>query len=127
MRKEWHFFRTFLSNVEMTLAKTDLSIAARYVERLVDPSLHHFFTTISEEYERTVAELLRVTGQRELLERDPDLRHSLAARRGALDPLCRLQVGLLARLRACAEPDAELRRALLLTVNGIAAGLQNTG
>ncbi|HEX8770695.1 MAG TPA: phosphoenolpyruvate carboxylase, partial [Acidimicrobiales bacterium] len=127
MSKEWHFFRTFLSNVEMTLAKTDLSIAARYVERLVDPSLHHFFTTIRNEYECTVEELLRVTGQDELLERDRELRHSLEIRRGALDPLCRLQVGLLARLRGCPDPDPQLRRALLLTVNGIAAGLQNTG
>jgi phosphoenolpyruvate carboxylase len=127
MCQAWHFFRTFLSNVEMTLAKTDLTIAARYVDRLVDPSLHHFFTTIRDEFACTVQELLRVTGQQELLERDPELRHSLEIRRGALDPLCRLQVDLLARLRSCPDSDPELRRALLLTVNGIAAGLQNTG
>jgi phosphoenolpyruvate carboxylase len=127
MQQEWQFFRTFLSNVEMTLAKTDLSIAQGYVEQLVDPSLHHFFETITEEYERSVTELLAVTGQARLLERDEVLRRSLAARRPSLDALCRLQAGLLARLRAERDPDPELRRTLLLTVNGIAAGLQNTG
>jgi len=127
MQRDWHFFRTFLSNIEMTLAKTDMSIAARYVERLVDPSLHHIFETIVGEYERTVRELLHITDQTELLERDPRLLQSLAMRRASLDPLCHLQIGLLARLREELDPDPQLRRALLLTVNGIAAGLQNTG
>jgi phosphoenolpyruvate carboxylase len=127
MYDSWHFFRTFVSNVEMTLAKTDLAIARRYVERLVDPSLHHVFDTIASEYERTVEEVLSLTGQRKLLGHDPRLSQSLENRRSSLDPLCHLQVELLARLRDEEDPDPELRRALLLTMNGIAAGLRNTG
>jgi phosphoenolpyruvate carboxylase len=127
MHGGWHFFRTFVANVEQTLFKTDLAIARHYVDTLVDPSLHHVFAVVTEEYHRTVEEVLLLTGQRRLLDHDPVLQHRLDARRPYLDPLCYLQAGLLARLRTTDDDSPELRRALLLTVNGIAAGLQNTG
>ena len=127
MYAEWSFFQTLVSNVEMALVKTDMEIAERYVEALVDPSLHPIFEVIRTEFERTVREVLRVTGQEQLLDRSPVLQRTLNVRAPYIDPLNYLQISLLARHRDDHAVDPLQERALLLTVNGIAAGLKNTG
>ena len=127
MFEEWSFFKTFISNVEMTLVKSSMEIAGRYVDTLVDPSLHHIFEDIKAERNRSVQELLKITGQDNLLDHQPVLKRTLAVREYYVDPLNYLQVSLLARRRSTEENDSSVERALLLSINGVAAGLKNTG
>ncbi len=125
MYAEWPFFRTFLGNVSMTLVKTDLDIAARYVA-LAPEELRPLLDEIRAEHELTVERLLAVTGDHALLDREPTLRTTLEIRENYLEPLHHLQIELLGRYRR-GEDDPKLERALLLTINGIAAGMRNTG
>jgi phosphoenolpyruvate carboxylase len=143
MHANWEFFKTFISNAEMMLAKTDLSIARRYVETLVPVELRPIFDKIEQEYELTVREILAVTGSAGLLSTQPELNRTLGVRDTYLEPLHHLQVALLRQYRDLiadthqlpTAPGAKrgpsdttaLERALLTTVNGIAAGMRNTG
>jgi len=131
MYASWPYFRAFLDNVAMTLVKTDLDMTARYVHALAPPELWPLLDDIKAEYDRTVGQLLLVTGDTELLGRNPVLRRTLEIRDNYLEPLHLLQIQLLSRHRDARrqtdQPDPQLERALLLTINGIAAGMRNTG
>ena len=127
MFHEWSFFKTFISNVEMTLVKSSMEIAGRYVDTLVDTSLHHIFEDIRDERDTAIGEVLRITDQENLLDHQPVLKRTLAVREYYVDPLNYLQVSLLARRRSAKEHDPQVERALLLSINGVAAGLKNTG
>lgn len=127
MHRRWPFVQTLLSNMDMVLAKGDPGIAASYAELVSDADLRQrIFGRIQAEWQLTVRHLLAITGQRELLQNNPMLARSLRNRSPYIDPLNHLQVALLRRLRA-GENDEVCRRAVLLTINGVAAGLRNSG
>jgi phosphoenolpyruvate carboxylase len=131
MAKDWAFFKNFISNVEMTVAKADMKIAQHYVTELVPPELHHMFEKVKAEYEETKNQILWLTGEKEILENQQSLKKTLQIRDTYLLPLQYLQVSLLKKVRQLNQnpekTDPLLRRTLLLTINGIATGLRNTG
>jgi len=127
MNKDWAFFRGLLSNMDMVLSKTDMGIASRYAELVPDEQLRHkIFDEIKAEWQRTIDMLFAITGSTTLLNDNPTLARSLATRIPYIDPLNHLQVSLLRRHRA-GETDELVKRAIHLTINGIAAGLRNSG
>jgi phosphoenolpyruvate carboxylase len=129
MYREWPFFRTVLDNVQMGLAKADIDIASLYADLTNPETSAQIFTDLRTEFQRTVSLVLEITGASQLLETEPVLRRGIKVRNPYVDPMNYIQVALLHRLRAEADPEAaqRLRAAVLLSVNGIAAGLQNTG
>ncbi len=127
MYRNWPFFQALLSNMDMLLAKSDIHIASRYAELVADEELRNrIFGRIQAEMQLTVTHLLAITGQRELLESNPALARSFRNRSPYIDPLNHLQVESLRRFRAGGQDD-KVKRAILLTINGIAAGLRNSG
>lgn len=131
MHRQWPFFRTLLSNLDMVLAKSDVRIAARYVELVEDKRLgKRIFTAIKAEWERTHEALALITGEADRLQSNPALARSIEHRFPYLDPLNHLQVELMRRYRRRKEGDPaneRLQRGIHLSINGIAAGLRNTG
>ncbi|MET3131497.1 phosphoenolpyruvate carboxylase [Oxalobacteraceae bacterium GrIS 1.11] len=129
MHGAWPFFATLLSNMDMVLAKTDLAIASRYAELVPDPVLRErIFTRITQEHGATLACLETITGAAERLAGNPLLARSIMNRFAYLDPLNHLQVELIKRHRADPEQvDERVHRGIHLSINGVAAGLRNTG
>jgi phosphoenolpyruvate carboxylase len=127
MNKNWAFFRGLLSNMDMVLSKTDMGIASRYAQLVADVQVREkIFGMIEAEWDRTTGNLLAITKSTTLLADNPTMARSLSTRLPYIDPLNHLQVMLLERTRA-GESDEKLRRALHITINGIAAGLRNSG
>ena len=124
---DWPFFKAMLANMEMVLAKGDLGIAGRYADLVPDRALaESVFGQIRAEWDLTVEAVLAITGQTSLLQKNPDLAAVIRARLPYIDPLNHLQIELLRRLRAGDEGE-DVREAIHLTINGVAAGLRNTG
>lgn len=127
MHRTWPFMQTLLSNMDMVLAKTDMGIASRYAELVTDTGLREkIFGCIQAEWDRSVEWLFAVSGRTELLQDNPTLARSIRNRTPYIDPLNHLQVELLRRYRSGDATDA-VKRAIQLTINGVAAGLRNSG
>ena len=127
MHRHWPFFQTMIANMDMVLAKTDLGIASRYAELVPDAALRRrVFAAIEEEWQRTRRAILHITGTREFLGGNPLLARAIKNRLPYLDPLNHLQVELIRRFRE-GETSERVQRGIHLTINGIAAGLRNSG
>ncbi len=129
MYAEWPFFRSTIDLIEMVVAKADPTSAARYDRRLVPPELQGLGEDLRRQLQTTINRVLEVTGHSKLLETYPEGRMSLEARNPYIDPINLLQVELLRRLRAADanDPAPEVWEAFVMTVNGVAAGMRNTG
>jgi len=127
MHRDWPFFASVLSNMEMVLAKADLAIASRYAALVTDQTLRQtIFPRIRAEFDATVGVLLRILGTDRLLGANPQLAGSIRYRFPYLDPLNHIQIELLRRYRA-GDREERSRRGIHLTINGIVAGLRNSG
>ena len=131
MVKQWPFFSTLLSNMDMVLAKSDLALASRYAELVQDKKLRtQVFSAIEAEWHRTSEALALITGEQQRLVNNAALQRSIRHRFPYIDPLHHLQVELVRRYRAGenqADRDEKVRRGIHISINGIAAGLRNTG
>jgi phosphoenolpyruvate carboxylase len=125
MYREWPHFESFISLIEMALAKADARIAAEYDRQLVASSLQPLGEDLRVWLGRAAAGVRAVLGHEQLLETNPVLRRSIDVRNPYVDPLNLIQVALLRRLRE--QPDPRVHTALMITVNGVAAGMRNTG
>jgi len=127
MARQWPFFKTLLSNMDMVLAKSDLALGSRYAELVGDGKLRKkVFTQIEAEWQRTVQALAQLTGEKQRLAGNAALQRSIRHRFPYIDPLHHLQVELMRRYRA-GQSDERVRRGIHISINGIAAGLRNTG
>ena len=127
MYRQWPFFRTLLSNMDMVLAKSDLALASRYAELVGDARLRKkIFNAIEAEWHRTADALTQITGEKNRLASNPALDRSIRHRFPYIDPLHHLQVELIRRYRA-GLADERVQRGIHISINGIAAGLRNTG
>jgi len=127
MYRQWPFFRTLLSNMDMVLAKSDLALASRYAELVSDSRLRKkIFAAIEAEWHRTADALAQITGEKNRLESNPALARSIRHRFPYIDPLHHLQVELIRRYRE-GKADERVQRGIHISINGIAAGLRNTG
>jgi phosphoenolpyruvate carboxylase len=127
MWREWPFFRAMLSNLDMLLAKADLSVAARYKELARDSALADaIFARIRGEFDSTVKALFEITGENAFLAKNPALARSIRNRFPYLDPLNHLQLELLRRHRS-GDTEDRVKRGIHLSINGLAAGLRNSG
>jgi phosphoenolpyruvate carboxylase len=127
MVKQWPFFKTLLSNMDMALAKSDLALASRYSELVTDTKLRKkIFTAIEAEWHRTADVMTLLTGEKHRLANNPALARSIRHRFPYIDPLHHLQVELIRRFRD-GKADERVQRGIHLSINGIAAGLRNTG
>jgi phosphoenolpyruvate carboxylase len=127
MVKDWPFFATVVSNVDMVLAKVDLSVARHYASLVPDQALaRRIFGLIEAEWSRTVKAIDLLTGSKTRLATNPVLAESIQHRFPYLDPLNHLQVELLRRWRA-GQQDERILRGIHISINGVAAGLRNTG
>ncbi len=127
MAMDWPFFKTILGNMDMVLSKTDLGIAQRYADLVPDAALSkRVFSQITDEWHKTVTVLEAITGHKGFLQNNPALARSIRNRFPYLDPLNHLQIQLLRQYRK-GQADERTQRALHLTINGVAAGLRNSG
>ncbi len=128
MYQEWSFFRSTINNLQMALMKADMPAAKEYLSLVKDPTIaERIYGNISDEYYRTREALLKISGNEELLSHTPNIQDSVRLRNPYVDPLNFFQVDLLHQLRETETPSDELITEVLLTINGIAAGLVNTG
>jgi phosphoenolpyruvate carboxylase len=131
MERDWPFFKTLLSNMDMVLAKSDLALASRYASLVPDARLRKkIFSAIEAEWLLTTKALAQITGDKQRLQHNPALARSISHRFPYIDPLHHLQVELIRRHRAGKngdDTDERVQRGIHISINGIAAGLRNTG